>query len=104
MGKKGIEKRMREIRRKGKAGEEIGLLHIALKEGFAARIKRIREGGDFEVQRPNIYTGKVEKRRYEIKAGPKARLSKRQEKSKKKIGKNFVELRVDVPPFMYKDI
>lgn len=104
MGKKEIEKRMREIRRKGKAGEEIGLIQIALKEGFAAKAKRIREGGDVEVERPNIYTGKVEKRRYEIKAGPKARLSKRQEESKKKFGKNFVELRVDVPPFMYKDI
>jgi hypothetical protein len=55
--------------------------------------KRIHKGGDFVVQKRDIFGNKVGKPKVcEIKSG-NSKLSKAQKRNKKKLGKNFKEVR-----------
>lgn len=94
-------RRLREVNRSnriGKAGEELGLGQIALREGFTARITRTGRGSDCRAERWNPLTGRNEVRYYEIKAGKHARLSKLQRQTRSRMGaKKYRVHRVDLP-------
>ncbi len=87
---------LEENRRKGKAAEDAVRLKYAL-EGY--EVERTGKGSDMRVIRHDLFTGKVTgSKLVEVKAGD-AKLSKLQEKTKKKKSDYKVE-RVDNPYFM----
>ena len=73
-------------------------------EGFAARIERTGTGDGHKVERPSIHTGRIETRNFEVEAGPDGRLSRRRSEREEKLGKDYIERRVELPPFMHKDV
>jgi hypothetical protein len=85
---------MNKSNRIGKFGEEIARIQIAIKEGAAAKITRTGRGHDYKSERPNIYTGEIETKYYEVKTGKYARLSKLQRQCKKELGDDYIEHRV----------
>lgn len=102
MSRRDKAKIMEENRKKGKAGEEIGDIRLGIFEGATATIERTGIGHDRKVTKPNIFSGEIEESYHEFKTGD-AKLSERQKESKRKLGKKFVEDRIDVPEFMSKD-
>jgi len=87
----------RKSNRIGKAGEELGLIQIAIREGFGARISRTGIGHDYKSERYNFYTGKSEDTYHEIKTGKHAQLSERQRQAQRKLGDKYRVHRVNLP-------
>lgn len=89
-------RKMREIREKGRFGEEYAKLQAAL---WGYKLKRTGRGHNFLAERTDIsapFSGKKERVYVEVKRGPHARLSKLQKKRKKKLKGRYAVYR---PPF-----
>ena len=85
--------RLEKNKEKGKDGED---LYRAQEELLGRAVKRTRIGSDFEVTRKNFFTGKTEETKLvEIKTGPTAKLSKVQEKTRKKNKDNYRVVRMN---------
>jgi hypothetical protein len=80
----------------GKAGEELGLIQIALQEGITAKIARTGRGHDFKSERYDPYSGECEETFYEIKVGDTP-LTKLQRQTKEDLGNQYRVHRVDLP-------
>ena len=74
------KEQLRENVRKGRAGEDQARMVYALR-GYD--VERTGKGSDFRARRRDMFTGKVESKRVEVKTG-KSQLSKLQKKTKKK--------------------
>jgi len=92
---------LKENIRKGKAAEDIAVMHAslqALSRGRIAHIERTGRGSDYQVRETDMLWGKP-KRTYhmEVKSSHRAPLSKLQKKTKKKRRTKVVR----VEPFIY---
>ena len=86
---------IRRNQRKGQAAEDLVRMNYALR-GY--EVERTRKGSDFRVRRRDLFTGKVvESKLIEVKSG-KSKLSKLQQKTKRKKSNYKVER---VEPFLY---
>lgn len=82
---------MSNVRRKGSAAEKIAKFRLSM---FNEKVERTGRGSDFKTTNRDIWTGKTETRYHEVKTS-KAKLSKLQKITKKKLGKKYNVIRED---------
>lgn len=85
------KEKMANARRKGEAGE------IAAKAWFGlwGKVERTGRGHDFKYTTENPVTGKKTKKYLEVKTGKKAKQSKLQKATQKKMGKKYKVVRIN---------
>jgi hypothetical protein len=88
------KEKMAEVRRKGKAGEET---FRRSRKDLGDKVERTGKGHDFKVTHESWLTGKKSTKYVEVKTGKKAKTSKLQEATKKKMGKKYEVHRIDSP-------
>ena len=87
------KEKMEMVRRKGKDGEKTFKLS---REDLGDKVERTGRGSDFKVTHES-WTGKKSTKYVEVKTGPKAKTSKLQEATKKKMGKKYEVHRIEHP-------
>jgi len=94
--KQSNKEKMAKVRAKGKAGEETFRLS---RKDMGDKVERTPLKGDFKVRHEHL-NGHKSTIYYEVKTGKTAKLSKRQETLKKKLGSRYKVHRIDEPwPF-----
>jgi hypothetical protein len=93
------KEKMADVRKKGKAGEET---FRRSREDLGDKVERTGRGHDFKVTHESLLTGRKSTKYVEVKTGKKAKTSKLQKETKKKLGKKYEVHRVDHPwPSLY---
>lgn len=90
----------RENQRKGKAGEEIVRMNYIVRGGY--NVTRTGRGSDWHAEKRDLLGRVIDNTDIEVKTG-RSRLSKLQEKTKKKRRGHYEVERVEPPPFFYQD-
>lgn len=88
------KERMAAVRRKGKVGEEA---FKNRRETWGDKVERTGKGHDYKVTREDWITGKKSLYYAEVKTGKKAKPSKLQKATKKKLGNKYKVVRMDDP-------
>ena len=85
------KEKMANVRRKGKAGEN------ATREwkGLWGKVERTGRGHDFKYTTEHPITGKKKTKYLEVKTGKKAKQSKLQKATQKKVGRKYETVRVN---------
>jgi hypothetical protein len=83
--------RMANVRRKGKAGENAAKAYL----GTWGKVERTGRGHDFKFTTEHPISGKKKTKYVEVKTGRKAKQSKLQKATQKKMGRKYKVLRIN---------